>query len=76
MIGSGWSYYYDEAAAAPYLKNDATTGVLSYDDPKSIMMKRDFALNKSKLGGVFIWKLGLDKMADNSQPLFEAASGR
>ena len=76
MIGKGWTPYWDEAASAPYLKNDNGDGFLTYDNPRSIKLKLEYALNKVKLGGVFIWKLGLDMMPDKSQPLFEVATDR
>lgn len=66
----GWIYNWDDVSQAPYLVNDKNTGVIFFDDPKSIAIKCDY-VKKQNLRGVMIWSLGSDFM-DGSQPLLEA----
>lgn len=51
--------YWDETSKAPYLFN-ATDGIfITYDDPESIALKTNYAL-QNKLGGIMFWQLSQD----------------
>lgn len=61
---------WDEGAQAPYLERPNGGWVASYDDPKSIRIKCDYAVKKG-LKGVMIWNIGAD-MAGEHTPLLDA----
>ena len=46
----------------PYASNDSGAGLISYDNVQSIKIKVKYAMEEKDLGGVFIWKLGLDEI--------------
>jgi GH18 family chitinase len=56
---SGWRAYYDDQAEVPWLhhKNDGL--VISFDAPRSIAAKGDWALSEG-LAGLMFWQLGQD----------------
>ncbi|MCB9594650.1 MAG: glycoside hydrolase family 18 protein [Sandaracinaceae bacterium] len=57
-----------EAAQVPWL-HDPTTGLfISYDDPESLRIKRDYARGLG-LGGVMVWELSAD---DDASTLLQA----
>ncbi len=62
-----WKYTYDNVAQAPYLWNENSGELISYDDPRSVKAKAEFVLEK-KLAGIFHWVLE----GDNGD-LFNAA---
>ncbi len=64
---SGWSYFWDNSAQSPYLLNGTST--ISFDDPRSISTKANYALNNANLGGVFMWALSDDYIGPGNQPL-------
>ena len=63
----GW----DDMAQVPYLYNAASGVFVTYDDPRSIRIKRDFARRRG-LGGVMIWELNND---DAQHTLARALTG-
>ncbi|MDE3058129.1 MAG: T9SS type A sorting domain-containing protein [Bacteroidota bacterium] len=66
---SGWSYHWDDAAKCPYLTDTSNTHIITFDDTVSIRYKCDY-LRAKNLGGVIIWRLGMDNLG-SSQPLLE-----
>jgi len=66
---SGWTYNWDDVSKCPYLTDLTKTHIITFDDTISIKQKCDYLLNKN-LGGVIIWRLGLDNLGA-SQPLLE-----
>ena len=60
---SGFVYYWDEAAHAPYLFNQAQHLFVTYDDKHSIQLKTKYAADK-KLGGIMFWQLTEDNYSD------------
>ena len=48
----GYTKYWDEDAKAPFLYNGTT--FISYDDPKSVRLKCEYALEHN-MGGAFYW---------------------
>ncbi len=66
---NGWTYHWDDASKTPYLTDASNTHVIPFDDTVSIRYKCDY-LKSQNLGGVIIWKLGLDNLG-SSQPLLE-----
>lgn len=69
-LNTGWTYYWDDVSKVPYLLNSNQTKFVTFDDSLSITMKCQYAKQQG-LGGVMIWALGQDVMA-NAQPLIEA----
>ncbi len=55
----GVDAYRDADAGVPWLHAPATGLFLSYDDPESLALKRDYVLANS-LGGVMIWEMSSD----------------
>jgi chitinase len=69
-LASGWTYHWDAVSFVPYLTNPANTLLASYDDTTAVRIKCEYARD-TNLGGVMIWALGQDIVA-NEQPLLEA----
>jgi chitinase len=59
---SGYTYYWDKRAKAPYQYNKSKNLFATFDDPRSIKAKTKFVRRK-KLGGVMFWELSDDKPA-------------
>lgn len=51
---SGFTRYWDSDSAVPYLYNASTQVFISYDDPKSMALKCQYALDH-KLAGIMFW---------------------
>lgn len=64
-----WTYRWDNSADSPYLLNGTST--ISYDDPRSIAIKANWALTNANLGGVFMWSLNDDYIGPGNQPLLD-----
>jgi chitinase len=58
--GTGFTYYWDDKAKAPWQYNKAKKLFATFDDEKSIGAKTNF-IRKNKLGGIMFWELSLDK---------------
>jgi len=71
LINNGWTYHFDSASQVPYLRYSSGSGFISYDNPNSIASKVSYAVEMN-LGGVFMWDLSQDKMANGNQPLLTA----
>lgn len=56
---NGYTRYWDQAAAAPYLYNAARGLFISYDDPASLRLKSQYVTDRG-LGGVMFWELSGD----------------
>ncbi|HUU27402.1 MAG TPA: glycoside hydrolase family 18 protein [archaeon] len=69
FAGGGWNYHWDTVSLVPYMTDDQGTQLITFDNPKSIALKCDYA-RVSKLRGVMIWALGYDLLEDK-QPLLE-----
>lgn len=67
MLGHGYTRYWDADSAVPYLYNPATQIFVSYDDPQSIALKAQYAVDH-KLAGVMFW----DYFGDPSGALLDA----
>lgn len=57
---SGFVFYQDKEAAAPYAYNSRTKEFATFDDPASIRLKTKYAKEKG-LNGIMFWELTLDK---------------
>jgi chitinase len=66
----GYKALWDEEAKASYLEKLGGGYEVSYDDPKSIAIKCDYAVKKG-LQGVMIWNMGADMVGDRT-PLLDA----
>lgn len=53
---TGFKYFWDEKAEAPYRYNAKKKLFATFDDPRSIKSKTDFIKSK-KLGGIMFWQL-------------------
>ncbi|KAJ3774473.1 glycoside hydrolase family 18 protein [Lentinula raphanica] len=56
---NGFSRYWDQCSATPFLRSQASNQVVSYDDPESLRMKGQFA-KKMGLLGMNTWDLSGD----------------
>jgi chitinase len=63
----GWERRWDSTSSVPYLINQSTNQVISYDDQQSTLLKCQW-LKGRNLGGAIIWALGQDG-SDSLQPL-------
>jgi chitinase len=61
---------WDDEAQAPWLYNDDTEIMISYEDPQSLPAKAGYALS-NQLGGIMIWELAAD---DNESTLLNAVT--
>ncbi|KQS27161.1 chitinase [Dyadobacter sp. Leaf189] len=52
---NGYKKYYDKNAKAPYLFNDSTKVLITYEDEKTIKLKCKY-IKKHKLAGIFFWE--------------------
>ncbi|MCE6987734.1 glycoside hydrolase family 18 protein [Dyadobacter sp. CY323] len=52
---NGYKKYYDKKAKAPYLFNESTRILITYEDEKSIKEKCDY-VKKNNLAGIFFWE--------------------
>lgn len=55
----GFKRYWDSAAQAPYLYNEADSIFITYDDPQSVALKTAYA-KENGLGGIMFWQLSQD----------------
>ncbi|WP_206609902.1 glycoside hydrolase family 18 protein [Maribellus luteus] len=60
---NGFERHWDPLAKAPFLYSPSDSIFITYDDPQSVGLKTQFALDK-KLGGIMFWELG----GDTNQP--------
>lgn len=60
---SGFVYYRDPVAQAPYAYNERTKTFATFDDEISVAAKVNYVQQK-KLGGIMFWELSLDKPAN------------
>jgi chitinase len=60
---SGYKYYWDKKAKAPYRYNMAQRLFATFDDKRSIKEKTKF-IRRKKLGGIMFWDLGEDLKED------------
>jgi chitinase len=56
---SGYKYYFDKKAKAPYRYNSRGRLFATFDDEKSIKLKCRY-IRKQKLGGIMFWELSQD----------------
>jgi len=63
--------YFDEETLTPLAFNKG--GIVSYDDPKSICYKTEYAM-MNQLNGVIVQELGADMLLDRSTPLLDAVN--
>lgn len=56
---SGFTYYWDKKAKAPYQYNAAQKLFATFDDKRSIQQKVKF-IRRKKLGGIMFWELAED----------------
>jgi len=58
--GSGFTYYWDDIAKAPYRYNAEKELFATFDDERSVELKTRYALSK-QLGGIMFWSLNGDR---------------
>ncbi len=69
-LNSGWTYHWYDPTKEPYLINSSNTEFITYEDTNSVRCKAQFAMTDT-LGGIMIWELSQDVLANGSQPLLE-----
>jgi len=60
---SGYKYYWDKKAKAPYQYNPSKKLFATFDDKRSIGEKTTF-IRRKQLGGIMFWELGQDLKKD------------
>jgi len=60
---SGFVFYWDEVAKAPYAYHPEKQLFATFDDKRSIEIKTAYVM-QHKLGGIMFWQLGSDTYAD------------
>lgn len=60
---TGFKYYWDTKAAAPYRYSEQLKLFATFDDEKSIYAKAKF-IRRKKLGGIMFWELSDDKASN------------
>ncbi|HET7896814.1 MAG TPA: glycoside hydrolase family 18 protein, partial [Flavisolibacter sp.] len=60
---SGFVFYWDEMAGAPYAYHPEKQWFATFDDKHSVALKTEYVL-KHKLGGIMFWQLGSDSYND------------
>ena len=60
---TGFKYYWDKKAKAPYQYSKTAKLFATFDNPQSIEEKAKFVRRK-KLGGIMFWELSDDKYAE------------
>lgn len=73
LIDAGWSYQWDAIAQVPYIQNPEKNKLVTFDDPRSVRLKCNYAAERG-LGGVMMWALGQD-VVDGEEVLLEAIRG-
>jgi len=56
---NGFERHWDPIAKAPFLYNSTDSIFITYDDPESVKLKTQYALDH-QLGGIMFWELGGD----------------
>ena len=80
---NGFIEYWDDVTKVPFVYNSTTGQLISYDNPKSITAKVQYAMSKN-LAGVFTWEITQDDAAnamatamyDNAQSYNISISGK
>jgi chitinase len=54
-----YTRHWDGTSQVPFLTRDAGPGLWTYDDPRSVALKRDYVLANG-LGGVAVWDVTMD----------------
>lgn len=60
---SGFTFYMDSTALAPFAYNSTTKTFFTFDDKRSVTEKMNY-VKKMKLGGIMFWELTLDSPVD------------
>ncbi len=60
---SGFKYYWDKKAKAPYQYSASKGLFATFDDPRSIKEKAKY-IRRKKMGGIMFWQLTQDKPTD------------
>ena len=72
LINNGWNYNWDSNAMCPYLINEDSTQVITYENQQSVAMKCEYILD-NEIGGVMIWALSYDN-TESGQELLASIS--
>lgn len=60
---TGYSFYWDSTAQAPYAYNATEKTFATFDDKRSVELKTKYVL-QHKLGGIMFWQMGHDTPRD------------
>ncbi|MFA4661755.1 glycoside hydrolase family 18 protein [Pyrococcus kukulkanii] len=67
-----YEYFWDNYSKVPWLYSESKRIFITFDDPKSILIKTQYMLNQS-LGGIMVWEITADrKPGTHSHPLLVA----
>jgi hypothetical protein len=70
---TGFNYYWDDVAKAPYLYNPIQKLFVTYDDKRSVQTKTQYVIDK-KLSGIMFWQLMGDTFKDGLLEAINAVS--
>ncbi|GAE32515.1 glycosyl hydrolase family 18 protein [Alkalihalobacillus hemicellulosilyticus] len=70
LIDDGFKRYWSEEALVPWLYNDDTKEVITYDDEQSIAEKMNF-IKEYELGGAMIWEITQDRDGSLMEVIFD-----
>ena len=65
-----WTHYWDNYSKVPYLINNNSTKIITYDDSLSVHIKTQESM-KQNLSGIMVWAIGYD-VKNGIQPLVDS----
>ena len=65
-----WTHYWDNYSKVPYLINNNSTKIITYDDSLSVHIKTQESI-KQNLSGIMVWAIGYD-VKNGIQPLVDS----
>ena len=68
---NGLKEYYDPIAKASFVHNSSTGETWTYDNPQSVALKTQYALD-NKMAGIFVWELSEDTRTNDNNLLTTA----
>ena len=71
FLTSDFKYFWDDDAKATYFYSAEQNLFASLEDPKSIIYKTEYAMNK-KLGGIMFWQLPADRLENGLLKIISA----
>lgn len=74
LLADGWVRHWNDKAGVPWLSKPGVKGLISYDDPQSVVERARWA-SKNGYGGVFFWEISQDYVGGNHVLVKAATEG-